>query len=241
MGRLDCLLHSIAFARGRTCNGRVVDCSRTGFSPRWTCLLVLRPDGPLAEPLMHDGGVMFTMTTTGRNGSWSTTTLWDLKSGARGGSALSSAASSAQKGSRPRHIAGHSRRGPHRDQDFDALVDKAQAKAPARSLVSIDDVGRTVASSRLTSPSSSPGDPLCRRGLPHHGLDEVTHSPNVRRLEAAGVGPKWGGFRRNLRQPHAKQIADDIRSAIIARKLANAAQFALHGVCSSDFGGTLPT
>jgi enoyl-[acyl-carrier protein] reductase I len=29
--------------------------------------------------------------------------------------------------------------------DFDALVDKAKAKAPERSLVSIDDVGRAVA------------------------------------------------------------------------------------------------
>jgi enoyl-[acyl-carrier protein] reductase I len=29
--------------------------------------------------------------------------------------------------------------------DFDALVDKAQARAPARSPVSIDDAGRTVA------------------------------------------------------------------------------------------------
>jgi len=40
--------------------------------------------------------------------------------------------------------------------EFDELMDKAQSKAPARSLVSIDDVGNATAFWRSTAPSSSP-------------------------------------------------------------------------------------
>ena len=44
--------------------------------------------------------------------------------------------------------------------EFDALLDKAKAKAPARSLVDIDDVG--IATAILSHDAA--------RGLPHHRL-----------------------------------------------------------------------
>jgi enoyl-[acyl-carrier protein] reductase I len=44
--------------------------------------------------------------------------------------------------------------------EFDALLDKAKAKAPARSLVGIDDVG--IATAILSHDAA--------RGLPHHRL-----------------------------------------------------------------------
>src|SRR5271163_3334725 len=65
-GRLDCLLHSIAFAPKEDLHGRVVDCSRTGFLTAMdvSCWSFIRM-AHLAEPLMQDGGVMFTMTYYG--------------------------------------------------------------------------------------------------------------------------------------------------------------------------------
>ena|SRR5258708_1033552 len=66
MGGLDFLLHSLAFASREDLHGRVVDCSRTGFLTAMdvSCWSFIRM-AHLAEPLMHDGGVMFTMTYYG--------------------------------------------------------------------------------------------------------------------------------------------------------------------------------
>jgi enoyl-[acyl-carrier protein] reductase I len=65
-GRLDCLLHSIAFAPREDLHGRVVDCSKAGFlaATDVSCWSFIRM-AHLAEPLMHEGGVMFTMTYYG--------------------------------------------------------------------------------------------------------------------------------------------------------------------------------
>src|SRR5271170_5584059 len=65
-GHLDSLLHSIAFAPKEDLHGRVVDCSRTGFLTAMdvSCWSFIRM-AHLAEPLMQDGGVMFTMTYYG--------------------------------------------------------------------------------------------------------------------------------------------------------------------------------
>ena len=65
-GRLDLCLHSIAFAPKKDLQGRVVDCSKEGFllAMEISCWSFIRM-AKLAEPLMKDGGVLFTMTYYG--------------------------------------------------------------------------------------------------------------------------------------------------------------------------------
>ncbi|MDE2238836.1 MAG: enoyl-ACP reductase FabI [Rhodospirillales bacterium] len=65
-GRLDFLLHSIAFAPAADLQGRVVDCSATGFARAMdiSCHSFLRA-ARLAEPLMKDGGALLAMTYQG--------------------------------------------------------------------------------------------------------------------------------------------------------------------------------
>jgi enoyl-[acyl-carrier protein] reductase I len=62
-GRLDFLLHAIAFAPADDLHGRVVDCSAAGFSLAMdvSCHSFLRM-ARLAEPLMPDGGCLLTVT-----------------------------------------------------------------------------------------------------------------------------------------------------------------------------------
>ena len=65
-GRLDFALHSIAFAPRADLQGRVVDCSREGFllAMDVSCHSFIRM-ARLAEPLMKDGGALFTMSYFG--------------------------------------------------------------------------------------------------------------------------------------------------------------------------------
>ena len=65
-GTLDFVVHSIAFAPKETLQGRVVDVAREGFLTTmdvscWTFLRMAH----LAEPLMREGGSLFTMTYYG--------------------------------------------------------------------------------------------------------------------------------------------------------------------------------
>jgi enoyl-[acyl-carrier protein] reductase I len=62
-GRLDFLVHSIAYARKEDFNGRVIDCSEEGFAQAMSisCHSFLRM-ARLAEPLMKDGGSLLTLT-----------------------------------------------------------------------------------------------------------------------------------------------------------------------------------
>lgn len=65
-GRLDFLLHSIAFAPKKDLQGRVVDSSREGFARAMdiSCHSFARM-ARLAEPLMRDGGCLITMSYLG--------------------------------------------------------------------------------------------------------------------------------------------------------------------------------
>lgn len=65
-GKLDFLVHSIAFSPKAALHGRVVDVERDGFLATMdvSCWSFLRM-AHLAEPLMKDGGTMFTMTYYG--------------------------------------------------------------------------------------------------------------------------------------------------------------------------------
>jgi enoyl-[acyl-carrier protein] reductase I len=63
-GHLDFLLHSIAFSPNGALHGRVVDVSREGFQKTMdvSCWSFMRM-ACLAEPLMKNGGTIFTMTS----------------------------------------------------------------------------------------------------------------------------------------------------------------------------------
>ena len=65
-GKLDLCLHSIAFAPKADLQGRVVDCSKEGFllAMELSCWSFIRM-AKLAEPLMKNGGALFTMTYYG--------------------------------------------------------------------------------------------------------------------------------------------------------------------------------
>ena len=65
-GRLDFVLHSIAFAPAADLHGRVVDCSREGFARAMdvSCHSFMRM-ARLAEPLMQQGGSLLTMSYLG--------------------------------------------------------------------------------------------------------------------------------------------------------------------------------
>ena len=65
-GKLDFLLHAIAFAPQKDLHGRVVDCSREGFLKTLdiSCYSLIQLS-KLAEPLMKDGGSILTVSYYG--------------------------------------------------------------------------------------------------------------------------------------------------------------------------------
>ena len=67
-GRLDILVHSIAFAPAEDLKGGLLDCSGKGFSKAMdiSCHSFIRM-AKLAAPLMTDGGSMFAMSYHGAN------------------------------------------------------------------------------------------------------------------------------------------------------------------------------
>jgi len=65
-GRLDVLVHSIAFCVAKDLHGRVVDCSRAGFAQAMDISVhSLIRMAQRAEPLMTKGGSILTMTYYG--------------------------------------------------------------------------------------------------------------------------------------------------------------------------------
>src|SRR5436190_23857518 len=147
-GRLDFVLHSIAFAPREALQGRVVDVSRDGFLTTmdvscWTFIRMAH----LAEPLMRKGGTLFTMTYYG---SHMVVKNYNIMGVAK--AALESAVRYIAAELGPRGIRVHAispgplaTRAASGIPEFDELMDKAQSQAPTRSLVSIDDVGKATA------------------------------------------------------------------------------------------------
>jgi enoyl-[acyl-carrier protein] reductase I len=147
-GRLDFLLHSIAFAPMADLQGRVVDCSRTGFlqAMEISCWSFIRM-AKLAEPLMDRGGTLFCMTYYGSRMVVEHYNLMGPVKAALESTTRYLAAELGPKGIRVHAISP----GPLKTRaasgigHFDELLSKAQEKAPMQSLVSIDDVGMATA------------------------------------------------------------------------------------------------
>lgn len=147
-GGLDFVLHSIAFAPRDDLHGRVTDCSRAGFLTAMdvSCWSFIRM-AKLAEPLMPGGGALFCMSYYG---SQMVVEHYNMMGPVK--AALESATRYLAAELGPQGIRVHAiSPGPLKTRaasgiaEFDALLDRAQAKAPARSLVSIDDVGEATA------------------------------------------------------------------------------------------------
>jgi enoyl-[acyl-carrier protein] reductase I len=143
-GKLDFVVHSIAFSPKDALQGRVVDVSREGFLTTmdvscWTFIRMAH----LAEPLMRNGGTLFTMTYYGSQMVVKNYNIMGVAKAALESAVRYMAAELGPKGIRVHAISPGplATRAASGIPEFDALLDKAKAKAPARSLVSIDDVG----------------------------------------------------------------------------------------------------
>jgi enoyl-[acyl-carrier protein] reductase I len=143
-GKLDYLVHSIAFSPKEALQGRVVDVSREGFATTmdvscWTFIRMAH----LAEPLMKKGGTLFTMSYYGSQMVVKNYNIMGVAKAALECTVRYLAAELGPKGIRVHAISPGplATRAASGIPEFDALLDKAKAKAPARSLVSIDDVG----------------------------------------------------------------------------------------------------
>ena len=147
-GKLDFVVHSIAFAPQDALHGRVVDVPLDGFltTMQVSCWTFLRM-AQLAEPLMKKGGTLFTMTYYG---SQTVVKNYNIMGVAK--AALESAVRYVSAELGPKGIRVHAispgplaTRAASGIPEFDKLLEKAKAKAPARSLVSIEDVGAATA------------------------------------------------------------------------------------------------
>jgi enoyl-[acyl-carrier protein] reductase I len=143
-GRLDFVVHSIAFSPKEALEGRVVDVSRDGFltTMEISCWTFIRM-AHLAEPLMRDGGTLFTMTYYGSQIVVKNYNIMGVAKAALESAVRYVAAELGPKGIRVHAISPGplATRAASGIPEFDALLNKAKTKAPARSLVSIDDVG----------------------------------------------------------------------------------------------------
>lgn len=147
-GRLDFMLHSIAFAPREDLHGRLTDCSREGFLMAMdvSCHSFVRM-ARRAEPLMVDGGALFTMSYHGAD---KVVEHYNVMGPVK--AALESTVRYMAHELGPKEIRVHAiSPGPIRTRAasgidrFDELLEQAAARAPARHLVSIDEVGSVTA------------------------------------------------------------------------------------------------
>ena len=143
-GTLDFVVHSIAFSPKDTLQGRVVDSPRDGFAVTmdvscWTFMRMAQ----LAEPLMKNGGTLFTMSYYGSQMVVKNYNIMGVAKAALECAVRYMASELGPKGIRVHAISPGplATRAASGIPEFDDLLNKAQEKAPARSLVSIDDVG----------------------------------------------------------------------------------------------------
>lgn len=147
-GQVDFVLHSIAFAPRDDLHGRLVDSSREGFLAAMdvSCHSFIRI-AHLAEPLMKQGGALFTMSYYGAEKVIEHYNLMGPVKAALESSVRYLAHELGPKGIRVHAISP----GPLMTRaasgiaHFDELVDQAAKKMPMATPISITDVGMTTA------------------------------------------------------------------------------------------------
>ena len=143
-GRLDILLHSIAFAPKQDLQGGLLDCSAEGFARAMDVSVhsFLRM-ARLAAPLMDDGGTMFAMSYLGADRVVPNYNVMGPVKAALEASCRYLAYELGHRGIRVHPISP----GPLKTRaasglkDFELLLNEAASRAPVGELVDIDDVG----------------------------------------------------------------------------------------------------
>jgi len=147
-GRLDILVHSIAWAPKDDLQGGLLDCSAEGFAKAMdiSCHSFIRM-ARLAAPLMKDGGTLFTMSY---HGASKVVPNYNVMGPVK--AALEACARYLAYELGPRNIRVHAiSPGPLKTRaasglkDFDLLLNEAAQRAPIGELVDIMDVGYTCA------------------------------------------------------------------------------------------------
>jgi enoyl-[acyl-carrier protein] reductase I len=143
-GQLDILVHSIAFAPRQALEGRVTDCPRDGFLTAmdvscWSLIDLTRR----AEKLMTSGGTIFAMSYHGANQVIDNYGIMGPVKAALESAVRYLAAELGPKGIRVHAISPGplATRAASGIPDFDALMERVAERAPARRLVTIEEVG----------------------------------------------------------------------------------------------------
>jgi enoyl-[acyl-carrier protein] reductase I len=147
-GRLDSLVHSIAFAPREDLQGGLLDCSAEGFAKAMdvSCHSFVRM-ARLAAPLMTDGGTLFAMSYYGANRVVPNYNVMGPVKAALEACCRYLAYELGHRGIRVHAISP----GPLKTRaasglkDFELMLNEAAAKSPLGQLVDIDDVGFTCA------------------------------------------------------------------------------------------------
>ncbi len=147
-GRLDFVLHSIAYCPIEDLHGRVVDCSREGFGRAMDVSVhsFVRM-AKRAEPLMVDGGCLLTVSYYGAEKVVDHYNVMGPVKAALEAVTQYMAAELGPKGIRvnalsPGPIATRAASG---IAHFDALIDEARERAPQQRLVTLEEVGAMAA------------------------------------------------------------------------------------------------
>lgn len=147
-GRLDCVIHSIAFSPKEDLHGRVTDCSASGFGLAMDISVhSLIRLAHLAEPLMPEGGAILTMSYYGAE---KVVNHYNLMGPVK--AALESTVRVLAVELGPKRISVNAispgplqtRAGSGIDH-FDDLIEAARTRSPLRDLVSVADVGAMAA------------------------------------------------------------------------------------------------
>jgi enoyl-[acyl-carrier protein] reductase I len=147
-GRLDFLLHSIAYAPKEDLHSRITDCSQAGFNMAMdvSCHSFIRI-ARMAEPLMTQGGCLLTVTFYG---SEKVVEEYNLMGPVKAALESTVRYMAAELG--PKRIRVHALSpGPLKTraasgiERFDELLERARSRTPEHQLVSIEDVGNVAA------------------------------------------------------------------------------------------------
>lgn len=160
-GRLDILVHSIAYCAAKDLQGRVVDCTREGFAQAMDISVhSLIRMARLAEPLMAKGGTILTMTYYGGEKVVDHYNIMGPVKAALEGTMRALAVELGPKGIRVSALSP----GPLQTRagsgiaHFDELIDAARRRAPKQTLVTIKDVGNAAVMLASDGMSSVSGD-----------------------------------------------------------------------------------
>ncbi|MCM2971723.1 enoyl-ACP reductase FabI [Larsenimonas suaedae] len=169
-GQLDFVVHSVAYAPLDDLRGRLVDCSEAGFldAMALSCYSFIALC-KRAEPLMHDGGSLFTMTY---HGSQQVVEGYHVMGPVKAALEAATRSMAAELG--PKGIRVHAlspgpmpTRAASGLSHFDSLLQEASNRSPSREMADVDDVGMTMAYLATDAARMLTGDALYVDGGVH--------------------------------------------------------------------------